>query len=114
MAMCYVIVKNGLYDKEFVTNWSIGFDEFKKRLMGEEDGIARTPQWASKISGVPAETIERIALEFAKAEPKAPSPGPVWLRCPMACTLQLLCRRLTDCAEPSMRPVVHLCRSSES
>jgi anaerobic selenocysteine-containing dehydrogenase len=70
MAMCYVIVKNGLYDKEFVTNWTSGFDEFKKRLMGEEDGIARTPQWASKISGVPAETIERIALEFAKAKAK--------------------------------------------
>lgn len=70
MAMCYVIVKNGLYDKEFVTNWTSGFEEFKKRLMGEEDGIARTPRWASKISGVPAETIERIALEFAKAKSK--------------------------------------------
>jgi thiosulfate reductase/polysulfide reductase chain A len=70
MAMCYVIVKNGLYDKEFVANWTHGFEDFKKRLMGEEDGIVRTPQWACQISGVPAETIERIALEFAKAKAK--------------------------------------------
>ncbi len=70
LAMCYVIVKNDLYDKEFVANWTHGFEEFRKKLLGEEDGLARTPQWASKISGVPAETIERIALEFAKARHK--------------------------------------------
>ena len=70
LAMGYVIVKNDLYDKEFVNNWTTGFGAFKRRLMGEEDGMAKTPLWANKISGVPAETIERIALEFAKAESK--------------------------------------------
>ena len=68
MAMCYVIVKNELYNKEFVENWTYGFEDFKKRLLGEEDGIPRTPEWAEKISGVPAETIERIAIEFASAK----------------------------------------------
>lgn len=67
LAMCNVIIKNDLFDKEFVENWTHGFDEFKKRVMGEEDGVERTPEWASKISGVPAETIERIATEFALA-----------------------------------------------
>lgn len=70
MAMCHVIIKNNLYDKEFVENWTHGFDEFKKRVMGEEDGVARTPQWAEEISGVPAGTIERIAIEFAGAKNK--------------------------------------------
>jgi anaerobic selenocysteine-containing dehydrogenase/TorA maturation chaperone TorD len=69
-AMCYVIVKNELYDKDFVENWTHGFEDFKKRLLGEEDGVARTPEWAEKISGVPAETIERIAREFAAAKAK--------------------------------------------
>lgn len=68
MAMCYVIVKEGLYNKEFVQNWTYGFEDFKKRLLGEEDGVVRTPEWAEKISGVPAGTIERIAREFAAAE----------------------------------------------
>ncbi len=70
MAMCYVIVKNELYNKEFVENWTYGFEDFKKRLLGEEDGVPRTPEWAEKISGVPAETIERIAKEFAAAKAK--------------------------------------------
>lgn len=70
MAMCYVIVKEELYDSEFVENWTHGFEAFKKRLMGEEDGKERTPEWASKISGVPAETIERIAREFALSKNK--------------------------------------------
>ncbi|MBW2108967.1 MAG: molybdopterin-dependent oxidoreductase, partial [Deltaproteobacteria bacterium] len=70
MAMCYVILKNDLYDKEFVENWTYGFEEFKKRAMGDEDGTPRTPEWAAAISGVPSETIERIALEFARAKNK--------------------------------------------
>ena len=70
LAMCHVIIKNGLYDKEFVSNWTSGFEDFKKRVMGEDDDLPKTPLWASRISGVPAETIERIALEFAKATAK--------------------------------------------
>ncbi len=70
LAMCHVIIKNGLYDREFVANWTYGFEEFKKRVMGEDDDMPKTPKWASNISGVPAETIERIALEFGKATAK--------------------------------------------
>ncbi len=70
LAMCYVIIKNELYDKEFVKNWTHGFDELKNRVLGTEDGIARTPEWAAEISDVPADTIERIAMEFAMAEKK--------------------------------------------
>ncbi|MBW1947788.1 MAG: molybdopterin-dependent oxidoreductase, partial [Deltaproteobacteria bacterium] len=70
LGMAYVIIKEDLYDKEFVENWTHGFDEFKKRVMGDEDGVARTPEWAGKISGVPSETIERIAREFAMARNK--------------------------------------------
>jgi putative dimethyl sulfoxide reductase chaperone len=70
MAMCHVIVKEALYNKEFVENWTYGFEDFRKRLMGEEDGVPRTPLWAEKISGIPAATIERIAREFAAAKAK--------------------------------------------
>ena len=71
MAMCYVLVKEGLLDKEFIENWTYGFKRFKKRLLGEEDGIARTPEWAAEICGISAGTIDRIAREFAVAAPAA-------------------------------------------
>jgi putative dimethyl sulfoxide reductase chaperone len=70
LAMCYVIIKNQLYNRAFVSTWTSGFEAFKKRVFGEDDGVPKTPVWASKISGVPAETIERIALEFAKSTAK--------------------------------------------
>lgn len=70
MAMAYVLLTEDLYDQSFVQEWSYGFDEFKKRVLGEEDGVARTPDWAEAISGVPAETIARIAREFATAKAK--------------------------------------------
>ena len=73
LAMCHVIIKNELYDKAFVKDWTHGFDELKDRVLGNEDGTARTPEWAAKISGVPAETIERVAMEFAMAENKGAS-----------------------------------------
>lgn len=69
LAMCYVIVQKELFDKEFVENWTYGFGALRARLLGEDDGIARTPEWAAPICGVPAETIERLALEFAAAAP---------------------------------------------
>lgn len=70
MALAHVIITEELYDKEFVQEWTTGFEPFKARILGEEDGIARTPAWAEKICGVPATTLERIAREFAQAKAK--------------------------------------------
>src|SRR5437899_8179230 len=39
--------------------------------MGEADGITTTPEWAWAITGVPAETIRRLAIEFATTKPAA-------------------------------------------
>jgi len=69
MAMCAVLVTEDLFDKEFVENWTSGFSQFQRRLLGEEDGIARTPEWAAEICGVSAATIRRLAREFAAAAP---------------------------------------------
>lgn len=65
LAMCYVIVNENLYDGEFVNNWCHGFDEFKEHL--NQKGYS--PEWAEKITGVPEETIVRIAREFATTKP---------------------------------------------
>jgi thiosulfate reductase/polysulfide reductase chain A len=71
LAMAYILVTENLYDKDFVKEWCYGFTAFKRRLLGEEDGILRNPFWAEAICGVPAATIERLAREFAAAAPAA-------------------------------------------
>ncbi|NCD25418.1 MAG: molybdopterin oxidoreductase [Deltaproteobacteria bacterium] len=70
MAMAHVIISEELYDKEFVRDWTTGFEAFSARVLGGEDGVARTPEWAEPICGVPAATLARIAREFATAKAK--------------------------------------------
>ncbi len=40
MAIAYVWIKEGLYDKEYVETHTVGFDKWKAYLVGDEDGIA--------------------------------------------------------------------------
>ncbi|NJE07663.1 formate dehydrogenase subunit alpha [Thermococcus sp. M39] len=61
LAMLNVIIKNELYDKDFIAERVEGFEELAKKVE------QYTPRWAEKISGVPAELIEKAAITFATA-----------------------------------------------
>ncbi|MFN3821855.1 MAG: molybdopterin-dependent oxidoreductase, partial [bacterium] len=64
LAMCKVILDHKLYDADFIETWTnVTVEELKAHLRD------MTPQWAERISGVPAKDIERIALEYGKAKP---------------------------------------------
>ena len=63
LAMGHVIVRDGLHDKDFVARWTTGFSEYAAFVKD------KTPEWAEKITSVPAKTIERIAREFATTKP---------------------------------------------
>ena len=63
LAMIHVIIYENLYDKEYVENLTYGFEELKAAVQDY------TPEWASAICEVPAETIARIAREFATTKP---------------------------------------------
>jgi len=81
LAMAYVMITENLYDKNFLDKYCVGFDadtmppgipakeSFKAYVMGEQDGVPKTPEWASAISKVPAETIIRLAREYATTKP---------------------------------------------
>ncbi len=64
-AIAYQWIKDDTYDKEYVKTHSIGFDKFKEYVMGDEDGIPKTPQWAEKITGVKARITRALAKEWA-------------------------------------------------
>ena len=65
LAMLHVMIKEGLYDKEFVSMHTVGFDEVKEAAKNY------TPEWAASKTEIPASTILRIAREFALAAPHA-------------------------------------------
>jgi len=69
IAMAYVMIQENLHDQTFLDKYTIGFDKFRDYVLGKEDGIAKTPDWAEKISDVPATIIERLARQYAAIKP---------------------------------------------
>ena len=71
VAMAYVMVKERLQDQSFLDKHTVGFDQFEKYVLGNEDGVPKTPEWAEAITGVPAATTARLAREYATKKPAA-------------------------------------------
>ncbi|VAG27687.1 anaerobic dimethyl sulfoxide reductase subunit A [Enterobacter hormaechei] len=82
-AMMYVIVTENLHDRDFIQRYTLGFDEdtmpegvpanesLMAYLSGAKDGVAKTPEWAEKITHVPAQTIRQLARDYATTKPAA-------------------------------------------
>ncbi len=62
LAMMNVIIAEELWDKEFVDNWTSGFDRLVEHVKDY------TPERAEMISGVPAAEIRNVARLFANTE----------------------------------------------
>ena len=75
MAVLYVLIDEGLIDREYVNKYSSGFEELEKYIIGSSDGIPKTPQWAEKICGTPSEHIIQLAQQYGQAHPTALIPG---------------------------------------
>ena len=71
IAMAYVMVREKLHDQAFLDQYTLGFEKYKDYLLGVEDGLVKTPQWAEEITGVPAPTIAELAREYATRKPAA-------------------------------------------
>jgi anaerobic selenocysteine-containing dehydrogenase len=61
LAMVQVLVERGRVDRPLLERLTTGWPEIERRL------AAFTPARVASFTGVPAETIERLALEFAAA-----------------------------------------------
>ncbi len=71
VAMANVWFKEDLCDKEFIERWvePEGLRRWKAYVLGLDDRTDKTPQWAERICGVPAETIEGFARLYARSKP---------------------------------------------
>jgi len=66
LSLAYILIVSKKYDHQFISNYTHGFDEFKSYVLGEKNNKPCTPQWASKITSIPVETINWLAEEISK------------------------------------------------
>lgn len=73
LSMAQVIIDEKLYDKDFVDNYTYGFDEYKEYVQ------LFSPEKGEELTGVPAEKIREAARLYASNKPAAimPSASPV-------------------------------------
>lgn len=80
--MVHAILAENLQDQAFLDKYCSGFDEahlpagapanssYRAYIEGKgPDGIEKTPQWAARITGIPAQTITTLAREIATTKP---------------------------------------------
>ena len=81
-ALAHVMISEDLVDKAFIDKYTLGYDEdslpegtpkgssYKAYILGQgPDKLAKTPAWASAITGIPAARIQKLAREIAAAKP---------------------------------------------
>ncbi len=67
LALTFVVIKEELYNKEYVAKHVNGFDKYKINILDNN----YTPEWAEKITGIQAKDIYQIARDFMAHAPKA-------------------------------------------
>jgi len=97
LALAHTLIEERLHDPAFLARCCAGFEEFRRYVMGESNGIPRSAQWASAICDVPAETIRALArrmsasrtmISVAWALQRADhGEQPYWLGIALACLL---------------------------
>ncbi len=63
LGMLHVIIKEKLYDDDFVSKWTVGFDDLRERVE------SYTPERVAEITWIPAEDIQAAARTYATTKP---------------------------------------------
>ncbi len=66
LAIAYVWMTEGLYDKSYVAEKTVGFETWHDYVLGKEDGVPKTPEWQEGETGVPAKDVRALAREWGK------------------------------------------------
>lgn len=65
LGLAYVLATEGLADRKFLDTYCTGYQRFERYLLGHDDGIPKSPEWAAHISGLNADTLTALAHRMA-------------------------------------------------
>ncbi len=75
LAVLHVLMAEGLDDPAFAHRYSRGYDQLARYVLGQADGLPKTPRWAETLCGTPSEVIVDFARRYGRAKPAALLPG---------------------------------------
>lgn len=61
LALAFEILRRDGADRAFLDSHTVGAEALAAYVQGTSDGVAKTPEWAESICGLPAETISGLA-----------------------------------------------------
>lgn len=61
MGLAYWLETEGHADRAFLDKYTVGYDKFLPYLLGDSDGVPKTPAWAAQITGIAEEEIVNLA-----------------------------------------------------
>ena len=64
LALGFEIRRREADDRAFLERYCVGYEALSDYLDGRTDGTPKTPEWASAITGIPAERIARLAQQL--------------------------------------------------
>ncbi|EME68157.1 anaerobic dehydrogenase [Paramagnetospirillum caucaseum] len=65
-AIAHVWLTEGLYDKKFVAERTVGFDKWADYILGKEDGTPKSPEWQEAETGISAREVRALARQWGK------------------------------------------------
>lgn len=65
LGLAHTLVKEDLYDREFMDKYTVGLKRFLPYLMGKTDGQPKGADWAESLSDIPAGEIRQMARDLA-------------------------------------------------
>ena len=70
-----VLITEDLVYREYIDRYCYGFDALERHVLGLDDGVPKTPEWAEGICGTPKDHIIWLARLYGKTHPTALIPG---------------------------------------
>ena len=67
LGLAHTLMVEALHDQAFLNRYTVGFERFAAYLAGQQDGIAKSADWAADICALPADTIRDLARRMAKS-----------------------------------------------
>ncbi|GAA6208652.1 molybdopterin guanine dinucleotide-containing S/N-oxide reductase [Cognatishimia sp. WU-CL00825] len=67
MGCAHTLLTEGLHNKEFMEWYTVGFEKIETYLLGAEDGIVKSAEWAAQETGISAQEIRTLARRMASS-----------------------------------------------